>query len=57
MLKFTNNTFSAYKYLVTYDVKGESERAETFTDNIADVSLWLILIRLSIRTQYQKRLF
>lgn len=37
MLKFTNNTFSAYKYLVTYDVKGESERAETFTDNIADV--------------------
>ena len=37
MLKYTNNTFSAYKYLVTYDVKGESERAEAFTDNIADV--------------------
>ena len=41
MLKFTNNTFSAYKYLVTYDVKGESERAETFTDNIADVFFML----------------
>ena len=37
MLKYTNNTFSAYQYLVTYDVKGESERAEAFTDNIEDV--------------------
>ena len=37
MLKYINNKFSAYKYLVTYDVKGESVRAEAFTDNIEDV--------------------
>ena len=37
MLKYSNNEFSVYKYLVTYDVKGESERAEAFTDNIEDV--------------------
>ena len=37
MLKYINNKFSAYKYLVTYDVKGEPVRAEAFTDNIEDV--------------------
>lgn len=37
MLKYINNKFSAYKYLVTYDVKGEPARAEAFTDNIEDI--------------------